>query len=233
MEKVEIENRIENARSVKESRKHFLQTLKEEVRKEWQDIKDSCENLYVFRSDKIAEDIEYSMDFKCCKITVVGIVKKDDDGTYTLSVAWTQLHREDNYNRKTGNLIAARRANEPDKAYLFRGVNIRPLVMTGFSSPDILENFKMVAASIVDSFEYFVDSEGEGYGWQDLGYSSLFEFLEEECIDTDDYPYGENDDDKCDVLDEEYEDEEYEDEEYEDEEYEDEDYYEDEEEDKP
>ena len=218
MEKVEIENRIENARSVKESRKHFLQTLKEEVRKEWQDIKDSCENLYVFRSDKITEDIEYSMDFKCCKITVVGIVKKDDDGTYTLSVAWTQLHREDNYNRKTGNLIAARRANEPDKAYLFRGVNIRPLVMTGFSSPDILENFKMVAASIVDSFEYFVDSEGEGYGWQDLGYSSLFEFLEEECIDTDDYPYGEDDDDKCDVLDEEYEDE---------------DYYEDEEEDKP
>ena len=223
MEKVEIENRIENARSVKESRKHFLQTLKEEVRKEWQDIKDSCENLYVFRSDKITEDIEYSMDFKCCKITVVGIVKKDDDGTYTLSVAWTQLHREDNYNRKTGNLIAARRANEPDKAYLFRGVNIRPLVMTGFSSPDILENFKMVAASIVDSFEYFVDSEGEGYGWQDLGYSSLFEFLEEECIDTDDYPYREDDDDKCDVLDEEYEDEEYEDE----------DYYEDEEEDKP
>lgn len=218
MEKVEIENRIENARSVKESRKHFLQTLKEEVRKEWQDIKDSCENLYVFRSDKITEDIEYSMDFKCCKITVVGIVKKNDDGTYTLSVAWTQLHREDNYNRKTGNLIAARRANEPDKAYLFRGVNIRPLVMTGFSSPDILENFKMVAASIVDSFEYFVDSEGEGYGWQDLGYSSLFEFLEEECIDTDDYPYGEDDDDKCDVLDEEYEDE---------------DYYEDEEEDKP
>ena len=228
MEKVEIENRIENARSVKESRKHFLQTLKEEVRKEWQDIKDSCENLYVFRSDKITEDIEYSMDFKCCKITVVGIVKKDDDDTYTLSVAWTQLHREDNYNRKTGNLIAARRANEPDKAYLFRGVNIRPLVMTGFSSPDILENFKMVAASIVDSFEYFVDSEGEGYGWQDLGYSSLFEFLEEECIDTDDYPYREDDDDKCDVLDEEYEDEEYEDEEYEDE-----DYYEDEEEDKP
>ena len=223
MEKVEIENRIENARSVKENRKHFLRILKEEVRKEWQDIKDSCENLYVFRSDKITEDIEYSMDFKCCKITVVGIVKKDDDGTYTLSVAWTQLHREDNYNRKTGNLIAARRANEPDKAYLFRGVNIRPLVMTGFSSPDILENFKMVAASIVDSFEYFVDSEGEGYGWQDLGYSSLFEFLEEECIDTDDYPYGEDDDDKCDVLDEEYEDEEYEDE----------DYYEDEEEDKP
>ena len=223
MEKVEIENRIENARSVTENRKYFLQILKEEVRKEWQDIKDSCENLYVFRSDKITEDIEYSMDFKCCKITVVGIVKKDDDGTYTLSVAWTQLHREDNYNRKTGNLIAARRANEPDKAYLFRGVNIRPLVMTGFSSPDILENFKMVAASIVDSFEYFVDSEGEGYGWQDLGYSSLFEFLEEECIDTDDYPYGEDDDDKCDVLDEEYEDEEYEDE----------DYYEDEEEDKP
>ena len=218
MEKVEIGKRIENARSVKESRKHFLQTLKEEVRKGWHDIKDSCENLYVFRSDKITEDIEYSMDFKCCKITVVGIVKKDDDGTYTLSVAWTQLHREDNYNRKTGNLIAARRANEPDKAYLFRGVNIRPLVMTGFSSPDILENFKMVAASIVDSFEYFVDSEGEGYGWQDLGYSSLFEFLEEECIDTDDYPYGEDDDDKCDVLDEEYEDE---------------DYYEDEEEDKP
>ena len=208
MEKVEIEKRIENARSVKENRKHFLQTLKEEVRKEWQDIKDSCENLYVFRSDKITEDIEYSMDFKCCKITVVGIVKKADDGTYTLSVAWTQLHREDNYNRKTGNLIAARRANEPDKAYLFRGVNIRPLVLTGFSSPDILENFKMVAASIVDSFEYFVDSEGEGYGWQDLGYSSLFDFLEEECIDTDDYPYGEDDDDKCEVLDEEYEEEE-------------------------
>lgn len=208
MEKVEIEKRIENARSVKENRKHFLQTIKEENRKEWQDIKDSCENLYVFRSDKITEDIEYSMDFKCCKITVVGIVKKADNGTYTLSVAWTQLHREDNYNRKTGNLIAARRANEPDKAYLFRGVNIRPLVLTGFSSPDILENFKMVAASIVDSFEYFVDSEGEGYGWQDLGYSSLFDFLEEECIDTDDYPYGEDDDDKCEVLDEEYEEEE-------------------------
>ena len=218
MEKVEIEKRIENARSVKENRKHFLQTIKEENRKEWQDIKDSCENLYVFRSDKITEDIEYDMDFKCCKITVVGIVKKADDGTYTLSVAWTQLHREDNYNRKTGNIIAARRANEPNKTYMFRGVNVRPLVLTGFSSPDILDNFKLVAASIVDSFEYFVDSEGEGYGWQDLGYSSLFEFLEEECIDTDDYPYGKDDDDKCDVLDEEYEDE---------------DYYEDEEEDKP
>ena len=179
MEKVEIEKRIENARSVKENRKHFLQTIKEENRKEWQDIKDSCENLYVFRSDKITEDIEYNMDFKCCKITVVGIVKKADDGTYTLSVAWTQLHREDNYNRKTGNIIAARRANEPNKTYMFRGVNIRPLVLTGFSSPDILDNFKLVAASIVDSFEYFVDSEGEGYGWQDLGYSSLFEFLEE------------------------------------------------------
>ena len=189
MEKVEIEKRIENARSVKENRKHFLQIIKEEIRKEWQDIKDSCENLYVFRSDKITEDIEYDMDFKCCKITVVGIVKKADDGTYTLSVAWTQLHREDNYNRKTGNIIAARRANEPNKTYMFRGVNIRPLVLTGFSSPDILDNFKLVAASIVDSFEYFVDSEGEGYGWQDLGYSSLFEFLEEECIDVDDYPY--------------------------------------------
>ena len=212
MEKVEIEKRIENARSVKENRKHFLQTIKEENRKEWQDIKDSCENLYVFRSDKITEDIEYDMDFKCCKITVVGIVKKADDGTYTLSVAWTQLHREDNYNRKTGNIIAARRANEPNKTYMFRGVNIRPLVLTGFSSPDILDNFKLVAASIVDSFEYFVDSEGEGYGWQDLGYSSLFEFLEEECIDTDDYPYGEDDDDKCDVLDEEYEEDELEDE---------------------
>lgn len=218
MEKVEIQKRIENARSVKENRKQFLQTIKEETRKEWQDIKDSCEKLYVFRSDKITEDIEYDTDFKCCKITVVGIVKKADDGTYTLSVAWTQLHREDNYNRKTGNIIAARRANEPNKTYMFRGVNIRPLVLTGFSSPDILDNFKLVAASIVDSFEYFVDSEGEGYGWQDLGYSSLFEFLEEECIDTDDYPYGEDDDDKCDVLDEEYEDE---------------DYYEDEEEDKP
>lgn len=218
MEKVEIQKRIENARSVKENRKQFLQTIKEETRKEWQVIKDSCEKLYVFRSDKITEDIEYDMDFKCCKITVVGIVKKADDGTYTLSVAWTQLHREDNYNRKTGNIIAARRANEPNKTYMFRGVNVRPLVLTGFSSPDILDNFKLVAASIVDSFEYFVDSEGEGYGWQDLGYSSLFEFLEEECIDTDDYPYGEDDDDKCDVLDEEYEDE---------------DYYEDEEEDKP
>ena len=202
MEKVEIEKRIENARSVKENRKHFLQIIKEEIRKEWQDIKDSCENLYVFRSDKITEDIEYDMDFKCCKITVVGIVKKADDGTYTLSVAWTQLHREDNYNRKTGNIIAARRANEPNKTYMFRGVNIRPLVLTGFSSPDILDNFKLVAASIVDSFEYFVDSEGEGYGWQDLGYSSLFEFLEEDCIDIDDYPYKKDEDEDLGIFDE-------------------------------
>lgn len=212
MEKVEIEKRIENARSVKENRKHFLQTIKEENRKEWQDIKDSCENLYVFRSDKITEDIEYDMDFKCCKITVVGIVKKADDGTYTLSVAWTQLHREDNYNRKTGNIIAARRANEPNKTYMFRGVNIRPLVLTGFSSPDILDNFKLVAASIVDSFEYFVDSEGEGYGWQDLGYSSLFEFLEEECIDIDDYPYKKDEDEDLGIFDERYEEDELEDE---------------------
>ena len=212
MEKVEIENRIENARSVKESRKHFLQTLKEEVRKEWQDIKDSCENLYVFRSDKITEDIEYSMDFKCCKITVVGIVKKDDDGTYTLSVAWTQLHREDNYNRTTGNIIAARRANEPNKAYMFRGVNIRPLVLTGFSSPDLFNNFKLVAASIIDSFEYFVDSEGEGYGYQDLGYSSLFELLEEECVEVDDYLYKDDEDVDLGVFDEEYEEDEFEDE---------------------
>ena len=212
MEKVEIEKRIENARSVKENRKHFLQIIKEEIRKEWQDIKDSCENLYVFRSDKITEDIEYDMDFKCCKITVVGIVKKADDGTYTLSVAWTQLHREDNYNRKTGNIIAARRANEPNKTYMFRGVNIRPLVLTGFSSPDILDNFKLVAASIVDSFEYFVDSEGEGYGWQDLGYSSLFEFLEEECIDIDDYPYKKDEDEDLGIFDEECEEDELEDE---------------------
>ena len=212
MEKVEIEKRIENARSVKENRKHFLQTIKEENRKEWQDIKDSCENLYVFRSDKITEDIEYDMDSKCCKITVVGIVKKADDGTYTLSVAWTQLHREDNYNRKTGNIIAARRANEPNKTYMFRGVNIRPLVLTGFSSPDILDNFKLVAASIVDSFEYFVDSEGEGYGWQDLGYSSLFEFLEEECIDIDDYPYKKDEDEDLGIFDEECEEDELEDE---------------------
>ena len=212
MEKIEIEKRIENARSVKENRKHFLQTIKEENRKEWQDIKDSCENLYVFRSDKITEDIEYDMDFKCCKITVVGIVKKADDGTYTLSVAWTQLHREDNYNRKTGNIIAARRANEPNKTYMFRGVNIRPLVLTGFSSPDILDNFKLVAASIVDSFEYFVDSEGEGYGWQDLGYSSLFEFLEEECIDIDDYPYKKDEDEDLGIFDERYEEDELEDE---------------------
>ena len=212
MEKVEIEKRIENARSVKENRKHFLQTIKEENRKEWQDIKDSCENLYVFRSDKITEDIEYDMDFKCCKITVVGIVKKADDGTYTLSVAWTQLHREDNYNRKTGNIIAARRANEPNKTYMFRGVNIRPLVLTGFSSPDILDNFKLVAASIVDSFEYFVDSEGEGYGWQDLGYSSLFEFLEEECIDIDDYPYKKDEDEDLGIFDDGYEEDELEDE---------------------
>lgn len=212
MEKVEIEKRIENARSVKENRKQFLQTIKEENRKEWQDIKDSCENLYVFRSDKITEDIEYDMDFKCCKITVVGIVKKADDGTYTLSVAWTQLHREDNYNRKTGNIIAARRANEPNKTYMFRGVNIRPLVLTGFSSPDILDNFKLVAASIVDSFEYFVDSEGEGYGWQDLGYSSLFEFLEEECIDIDDYPYKKDEDEDLGIFDEDYEEDELEDE---------------------
>ena len=212
MEKVEIENRIENARSVKENRKYFLQILKEEKRKEWQDIKNSCEKLYVFRSDKITEDIEYNMDFKCCKITVVGIVKKADDGTYTLSVAWTQLHREDNYNRKTGNIIAARRANEPNKTYMFRGVNIRPLVLTGFSSPDILDNFKLVAASIVDSFEYFVDSEGEGYGWQDLGYSSLFEFLEEECIDIDDYPYKKDEDEDLGIFDERYEEDELEDE---------------------
>ena len=212
MEKVEIEKRIENARSVKENRKQFLQIIKEEIRKEWQDIKDSCENLYVFRSDKITEDIEYDMDFKCCKITVVGIVKKADDGTYTLSVAWTQLHREDNYNRKTGNIIAARRANEPNKTYMFRGVNIRPLVLTGFSSPDILDNFKLVAASIVDSFEYFVDSEGEGYGWQDLGYSSLFEFLEEECIDIDDYPYKKDEDEDLGIFDEECEEDELEDE---------------------
>ena len=212
MEKVEIEKRIENARSVKENRKHFLQIIKEEIRKEWQDIKDSCENLYVFRSDKITEDIEYDMDFKCCKITVVGIVKKADDGTYTLSVAWTQLHREDNYNRKTGNIIAARRANEPNKTYMFRGVNIRPLVLTGFSSPDILDNFKLVAASIVDSFEYFVDSEGEGYGWQDLGYSSLFEFLEEECINIDDYPYKKDEDEDLGIFDEECEEDELEDE---------------------
>ena len=212
MEKVEIEKRIENARSVKENRKQFLQIIKEEIRKEWQDIKDSCENLYVFRSDKITEDIEYNMDFKCCKITVVGIVKKADDGTYTLSVAWTQLHREDNYNRKTGNIIAARRANEPNNTYMFRGVNIRPLVLTGFSSPDILDNFKLVAASIVDSFEYFVDSEGEGYGWQELGYSSLFEFLEEECIDIDDYPYKKDEDEDLGIFDEDYEEDELEDE---------------------
>lgn len=212
MEKVEIEKRIENARSVKENRKQFLQIIKEEIRKEWQDIKDSCENLYVFRSDKITEDIEYDMDFKCCKITVVGIVKKADDGTYTLSVAWTQLHREDNYNRKTGNIIAARRANEPNKTYMFRGVNIRPLVLTGFSSPDILDNFKLVAASIVDSFEYFVDSEGEGYGWQELGYSSLFEFLEEECINIDDYPYKKDEDEDLGIFDEECEEDELEDE---------------------
>ena len=212
MEKVEIEKRIENARSVKENRKQFLQIIKEEIRKEWQDIKDSCENLYVFRSDKITEDIEYDMDFKCCKITVVGIVKKADDGTYTLSVAWTQLHREDNYNRKTGNIIAARRANEPNNTYMFSGVNIRPLVLTGFSSPDILDNFKLVAASIVDSFEYFVDSEGEGYGWQELGYSSLFEFLEEECINIDDYPYKKDEDEDLGIFDEECEEDELEDE---------------------
>ena len=212
MEKVEIEKRIENARSVKENRKQFLQTIKEEIRKKWQDIKNSCEKLYVFRSDKITEDIEYNMDFKCCKITVVGIVKKADDGTYTLSVAWTQLHREDNYNRKTGNIIAARRANEPNKTYMFRGVNVRPLVLTGFSSPDILDNFKLVAASIVDSFEYFVDSEGEGYGWQDLGYSSLFEFLEEECIDVNDYPYKKDEGEDLVIFDEEYDEDELEDE---------------------
>ena len=212
MEKVEIEKRIENARSVKENRKHFLQTIKYDNRKEWQYIKDSCENLYVFRSDKITDDIEYGMDSKCCKITVVGIVKKADDGTYTLSVAWTQLHREDNYNRKTGNIIAARRANEPNKTYMFRGVNVRPLVLTGFSSPNILDNFKLVAASIVDSFEYFVDSEGEGYGWQELGYSSLFEFLEEECIDIDDYPYKKDEDEDLGVFDEECEEDELEDE---------------------
>ena len=51
MEKVEIEKRIENARSVKESRNQLLQLIKEENRKEWQSIKDSCEKLYVFRSD--------------------------------------------------------------------------------------------------------------------------------------------------------------------------------------
>lgn len=213
MEKIEIENRIKNARFLKESRKHFLQTLKESVRKEWQYIKDSCENLYVFRSDKIAEDIEGSMKFKCCKITVVGIVKKADDGTYTLSVAWSQLHRDDNFNRKAGNLIAARRATEPDMPYMFRGVNIRPLVLTGFSSPAIFENFKLIAASIVDLFEYFVDRKGEGYGWHDLGYSNLFEFLEEVCAeDFDGNPYGEDDDDKCNVLDEEYYEDEEEDE---------------------
>lgn len=208
MEKVEIENRIKNARSLKENRKHFLKILKNEVRKEWQDIKDSCENLYVFRSSKTTEYIENSRNFKCCKITVVGIVKEDDDGTYTLSVAWTQLHHKDNYNRKTGNLIAARRANEPDKAYMFQGVNIRPLVLTGFSSPDILENFKLVAASIVDSFEYFVDRKGEGFGWQELGYSSLFDFLKEECIDFDDYPYRDDGYDDYDVFDEECEEDE-------------------------
>lgn len=207
MEKVEIEKRIENARSVKESRNQLLQLIKEENRKEWQSIKDSCEKLYVFRSDN-----DVFADFKCCKITVVGIVKKAEDGTYTLTVAWTQLHREDNYNRKTGNIIAARRANEPNKAYMFRGVNIRPLVLTGFSSPDLFNNFKLVAASIIDSFEYFVDSEGEGYGYQDLGYSSLFELLEEECVEVDDYLYKDDEDVDLGVFDEEYEEDEFEDE---------------------
>ena len=94
---------------------------------------------------------------------------------------------------------------------MFRGVNVRPLVLTGFSSPDILDNFKLVAASIVDSFEYFVDSEGEGYGWQNLGYSSLFEFLEEECIDID-YPYKKDEDEDLGIFDEKCEEDELEDE---------------------
>lgn len=151
-----IEKKIDDCRKMAQMKKDFIKSIKEENAREWEKIQNESEAVYLYHSCR-EESFPKKYGLKCRKVTVAGIVKKEEDGTYTLTIAWAKCHTNDNYDRKMGNLIAARRAFNGQSFVVFSDSAVKPMVLSGFSTPVLKNNFMPIAASIVDIFEDYVD----------------------------------------------------------------------------
>lgn len=158
---------------LREEKKQLLLAAKETAAREWDELCKQFEGVYVFRSDLHTDD--FVLPLRLRKVTVVGAVKKNETGTYELYIAWSKCHEKDNFCRKAGNLIALRRAANPEKEFVTDGyIKAKPLVLRNFATDRIKENFVPIASLIVDAFEDVYNRQTENAILAKEGFVPLF-----------------------------------------------------------
>lgn len=134
--------------------------LKKMMREALEDTRDASERVYFYHSDN-PKYAEKGSPFRMQPVTVCGVVDRDkeNEGQYTLTIAWSRTHWKDDYNRKLGNFIAMHHATI-SQCFDFNGIPTCPLFFTGFAHPDLRENFIAIAKMLVSMFEgvYFPES---------------------------------------------------------------------------
>lgn len=158
---------------MREAKKRLIKEANETLAREWEELNSQFEGVYVFRSELNAD--EFSGPLRLRKVTVVGAVKKNENGTYDLQIAWSKCHEKDAFNRKVGNIIALRRAANPDKEFVSDGyIKAKPLVLRNFATDRVKENFVPIATLIVDAFEDVYSRETRSAIDTKNGFGSLF-----------------------------------------------------------
>lgn len=153
-------NKISAKAELRETEKRFRKAMVEHNKEEWAGlIKKYNNNVFVFRSDLNNSDFGNTLIVR--KVTVVGVVKSLEDGTYTLQIGWSRCSHEDKYIKTVGNLVAARRADNPSLDFEMDGRTFTAKTIPGFLSDRgaIKQVFFCIAKGIVDTFEDAYDRE--------------------------------------------------------------------------
>lgn len=157
----QIVQKIAQTKQIKADRNALKKAIREEQHNEWAKYNSEYESVYVFRApmnlgviDSLINNGYDPDDFIFRPVTVVGVVKKEEDGSHTLQIGWSQCSAYDTYDRKTGNLIAIRRAVNPDVPFsTTHGIDVYPMVIEGFNSKFVKRNFIKIASLIIDEYE--------------------------------------------------------------------------------
>lgn len=158
---------------MREHKKQLLAEARAELAREWNALNDQFEGVYVFRSELNTDD--FGGPLRLRKVTVVGAVKKNEQGSYDLQIAWSKCHEKDNFDRKVGNMIALRRAANPDKEFVTDDYfKAKPLVIRNFATDRVKENFIPIATLIVDAFEDVYSFKTRSVIPTKYGFGSLF-----------------------------------------------------------
>lgn len=173
MEKKNFSEKASAKQMIREEKKNLIAEAKANLAREWEETCAQYEGVYVFRSELNTDQFELPMRLR--KVTVVGVVKKNDEGTYDLQIAWSKCHEKDNYSRKVGNMIALRRATKVNEKFIAEDhVKVLPLVLKNFTTDRLKEVFVPIATLIVDNFEDIYSRQtGQTFSTKE-GFGSLF-----------------------------------------------------------